>query len=49
MSLAWDIVIVGGEDSWMMADLLNDNKIPVILTEPHGLPRTADDAIDQPL
>jgi imidazolonepropionase-like amidohydrolase len=43
-----DVVIVGGTDSWMLADQLKDANIPVILGETHSLPSTADDAIDQP-
>ena len=43
-----DIVIVGGTDSWMIADLLKQNNIPVILNQPHRLPVMQDDDIDQP-
>jgi len=43
-----DIVIVGGTDSWMIADLLKQNNIPVILSSPHRLPVMQDDDIDQP-
>lgn len=43
-----DVVIVGGSDSWMVADLLKEQQVPVILSEPHSLPSTADDAVDQP-
>jgi Amidohydrolase family len=44
----FDIVIVGGSDSWMMADMLKENNVPVILSEPHSLPAMADDAVDLP-
>lgn len=43
-----DIAIVGGNDSWMIADLLKQNNIPVILNAPHRLPVMQDDDIDQP-
>ena len=41
-------VIVGGSDSWIIADILRENNMPVILSEPHSLPATDDDDIDQP-
>ena len=41
-------VIVGGSDSWIIADLLRENNIAVILAEPHSLPATDDDDVDQP-
>lgn len=43
-----EVVIVGGGDSWMVANLLKEQQVPVILSEPHSLPSTADDAVDQP-
>lgn len=43
-----DMVIVGGEDSWQVAQLLKENNISVILSQPHSLPILADDKIDQP-
>jgi len=43
-----DAVIVGGEDSWQVADLLKQNNISVILSQPHSLPILPDDDIDQP-
>ena len=43
-----DVVIVGGSESWQIADLLKQNNIPVILAETHNLPKTMDDDIDQP-
>lgn len=44
----FDIVIVGGTDSWQIGDLLKQNNIPVILSEMHALPSTIDDDVDQP-
>lgn len=44
----FDMVIVGGDDSWQIADLLRQNKVAVILNQPHNLPMLEDDAIDQP-
>ncbi|GAC1585582.1 MAG: amidohydrolase [Ginsengibacter sp.] len=44
----FDVVIVGGTDSWMIADLLKQNNISVILDEPHSLPASFDDDFDQP-
>lgn len=41
-------VIVGGSDSWIIADVLRQNNIAVILSEPHSLPATDDDDVDQP-
>lgn len=43
-----DIVIVGGSDSWQIADLLKQNNVPVILNQPHSLPTMPDDDVDQP-
>lgn len=43
-----DMVIVGGEDSWQVADLLKQNNISVILSQPHSLPTLPDDDVDQP-
>lgn len=42
------LVIAGGADSWMIADILASNKVAVILHEPHALPAAEDDAVDQP-
>jgi imidazolonepropionase-like amidohydrolase len=44
----FDIVIVGGTDSWQIAGLLKQNNVPVILGQSHNLPALADDDIDQP-
>jgi len=43
-----DLVIVGGLDSWQIADLLKQNNVSVILNQPHNLPTLEDDAVDQP-
>ena len=42
------LVIVGGSDSWLIADILKENNTAVILSNPHNLPATDDDDIDQP-
>jgi imidazolonepropionase-like amidohydrolase len=44
----FDVVIVGGSDSWQIADLLKQNNIAVILNQLHSLPNMMDDDIDQP-
>ncbi len=44
----FDVVIVGGSDSWQIADLLKENNVSVILNQPHSLPTLADDDVDQP-
>jgi imidazolonepropionase-like amidohydrolase len=44
----FDVVIVGGSESWQIADLLKQNNIPVILQQMHSLPETIDDDVDQP-
>jgi imidazolonepropionase-like amidohydrolase len=44
----FDVVIVGGNDSWQIADLLKQNNVAVILNQPHNLPTQDDDDIDQP-
>ena len=45
---SFDLVIVGGSDSWQIADLLKQNNVSVILTQPHSLPTLDDDDVDQP-
>lgn len=42
------MVIVGGTDAWMVADLLEENKIAVMVNRVHDLPQRTDDDIDQP-
>lgn len=44
----FDVVIVGGSESWQIAELLKKNNISVILNEQHELPTTEDDDVDQP-
>ena len=44
----FDVVIVGGSESFLIADLLKQNHIAVILEQMHELPATADDDFDQP-
>jgi imidazolonepropionase-like amidohydrolase len=44
----FNVVIVGGSDSWQIADLLKQHNISVILGQPHSLPTLEDDDIDQP-
>lgn len=44
----FDVVIVGGSESFQIADLLKANNIAVILGEQHSLPATEDDDVDQP-
>lgn len=41
-------VIVGGDDAWMVADFLRDQKVAVILAPTQKLPSRDDDAVDQP-
>lgn len=44
----FDMVIVGGSESWQIANLLKQNNVAVILQQPHSLPTTTDDDVDQP-
>ena len=44
----FDLVIVGGSDSWQVADLLKQNNVSVILQQPHSLPTLSDDDVDLP-
>jgi imidazolonepropionase-like amidohydrolase len=44
----FDVVIVGGSDSWQIADLLKQNNVSVVLGQPHSLPTLEDDDVDQP-
>ena len=44
----FDVVIVGGTDSYLIADVLKNNHIAVILDQMHSLPTMVDDDIDQP-
>ena len=44
----FDVVIVGGSESYQIADLLKANNISVILGQEHELPALDDDDVDQP-
>jgi imidazolonepropionase-like amidohydrolase len=44
----FDVVIVGGSESWQIASLIKQNNISVILQDEHALPSTEDDDVDQP-
>lgn len=44
----FDVVIVGGSDSWQIADLLKQHNVSVVLSQMHSLPTSEDDDIDQP-
>ena len=44
----FEVVIVGGVDSWQIADILKQNNMAVILQQLHSLPAMVDDDIDQP-
>jgi imidazolonepropionase-like amidohydrolase len=44
----FDVVIVGGSDSWQIADLLKQHNVAVVLQQQHSLPTLDDDDIDQP-
>lgn len=44
----FDVVIVGGSESFQIAELLKQYNIAVILSDEHALPSTEDDDVDQP-
>lgn len=44
----FDMVIVGGSESWQIPDLLKKNNVAVVLQQMHSLPTTTDDDVDQP-
>jgi imidazolonepropionase-like amidohydrolase len=44
----FDVVIVGGSESYQVADLLKQNNVAVILGPEHSLPAMEDDDVDQP-
>ncbi len=44
----FDVVIVGGSESFLIPDLLKQHNIPVILSQMHSLPTMQDDDVDQP-
>ncbi len=43
-----DVVVVGGNESWQIPDLLKQNNISVILSREYRLPETEDEDVDQP-
>jgi imidazolonepropionase-like amidohydrolase len=42
------LVVAGGGDSWMLADVLKENNVPVIVGETRSWPRREDDMHDLP-
>lgn len=44
----FDVVIVGGSESWQIPDLLKQHNVSVVLQQMHSLPTTTDDDVDQP-
>ena len=42
------MVIVGGDDSWMVTDMLKENNVAVILNRLHELPGKPEDDVDLP-
>ncbi|MDB4533573.1 amidohydrolase family protein [Vicingaceae bacterium] len=42
------MVIVGGYDAWMIADMLKENNVPVILKRVHSLPERQEDDVNLP-
>jgi imidazolonepropionase-like amidohydrolase len=42
------MVIVGGYDAWMVADMIKENKIPIILKRVHSLPERQEDDVYLP-
>lgn len=44
----FEMVLVGGSESYQVAELLKQHNVSVILSQPHSLPTTTDDDVDQP-
>jgi len=44
----FDVVIVGGSESWQIPVLLKQHNVSVVLQQMHSLPTTTDDDVDQP-
>ena len=44
----FDVTIVGGSESYQIAELLKQNNLSVILQQLHSLPTSEDDDVDQP-
>ncbi|ANQ50697.1 amidohydrolase family protein [Flammeovirga sp. MY04] len=42
------MVVVGGDDAWIVADFLKSNNIPVLLSDVHSLPNLEHDDVDLP-
>ncbi|MDO1446210.1 amidohydrolase family protein [Rhodocytophaga aerolata] len=42
------VVIMGGEDAWMVVDFLKENNVAVIVSELHRLPTRPEDDVDLP-
>ena len=42
------VVIVGGQEAHLVADLLRENEVPVLLNRTHSLPRLPEDDVDLP-
>jgi imidazolonepropionase-like amidohydrolase len=42
------LCLVGAGESWMITEILKSNNVSLILSEPHSLPATDDDDVDQP-
>lgn len=42
------MVLVGGTDAYLVADLLKEHKVPVVLMNPHRLPSRDDEDVDMP-
>jgi len=43
-----EMVLVGGSESFQVAELLKQHNVSVILSQPHSLPTGEDDDVDQP-
>lgn len=43
-----DLAIVGGSDSWRVADALEEHNVPVVLRNVHALPETDESDVDLP-
>jgi imidazolonepropionase-like amidohydrolase len=42
------VVLVGGNDAWMITDFLKKNDVPLIVSQTHRLPSREDEDIDMP-
>lgn len=41
-------VIVGGDEAWLITDFLKENKVSVVVKQPHALPAGTDDDVNMP-